>query len=103
MNYTNTAAHVFKMSEQTNRTVFSIISEVMADYPKEEIDKMAAVMTDGEITVITLKFADAAYAYNQQSETARKDKDYERQAMLVDSCIEMNRRAALWSMAVGGK
>ena len=97
----HTAAHIFSISEQTGRTIFSLLMESgIPNYPPEEIEKIAAVLTEKEATAIAQRLDQSSQHYNAKMLDCQKNptdhiftpEDY------LEMCHEMARWAALWAI-----
>jgi len=100
-NFTTMAAHIFSISEKTGRSIFSLMLESgIPNYPLKEIEKIAAVLTEQEITAVVQQLDQDSQYYNEKMLKCQKSpidhlftpEDYLRM------CHEMARRAALWAI-----
>ena len=100
--YAQCAAHVFKMAEKCNETVFEILTiSGIGDYPFAEMQLIAERLSEAEQAHLVQRLMKSAMRYKAQSEDAIKNPMDHcfTSADLELSAREMARRAGLWAVA----
>ena len=99
MNYTQTAKHVFYISEKTGRSIFDIVSENPCHYSGDELNKIAITLTESQLQNIVDRLIESGEEYSRRAKEWENEDDKFWSRYYSSLSDELFHSATMWSIS----